>query len=169
MQMLFWDSSTARHPVEVMCNVQNRQTAVAASKDLQVGELKIAPWASDLGNLSTDSKHLLDPDRTIIKVTLRFRWSEETASQEMPQEKQNVKEMPKASSAVAAAPADSSQDVVFVCLLRDAVAPVWVEDPDANDPNNGAWRYDKNTKLHPYWHVDRSTEKEAYQRHVTIN
>ena len=91
MQMLFWDSSTAGHPVEVMYNVQKKRTAVAASKDLQVGELKIAPWASDLGNLSTDSKHLLDPDRTIIKVTLKNK-AEETAPQGKPQERLDVKE-----------------------------------------------------------------------------
>ena len=168
MQMLFWDSSTARHPVEVMYNVQKGQTAVAASKDLQVGELKIAPWVSDLGNLSTDSKHLLDPDRTIIKVTLKNK-AEETAPQGKPQERLDVREMLQASSAVAAVPADSSQDVVFVCLLRDAVALVWEPAPENTDPENGAWRYDDKTTAHPYWHFETLTEKEARDRHATIN
>ena len=151
-----------------MYNVQKKRTAVAASKDLQVGELKIAPWASDLGNLSTDSKYLLDPDHTIIKVTLKNK-AEEAAPQGKPQERLDVKEMLQASSAVAAAPADSSQDVVFVCLLRDAVALVWEPAPENTDPENGAWRYDDKTTAHPYWHFETLTEKEARDRHATIN
>ena len=160
MQMLFWDSSTAGHPVEVMYNVQKKRTAVAASKDLQVGELKIAPWASDLGNLSTDSKHLLDPDRTIIKVTLSNK-AEKAASQGKPQEKLNVKEMLQASSAVAAAPADSSQDVVFVCLLRHDVAPVWEPAPENTNTENSAWRYEDKTNLHAYWQVEADLHPKA--------
>ena len=144
MQMLFRDSSTTSHPVQVMYNVQKKRTAVVASKDLQVGELKIAPWASDLSYLSTDSKHLLLPDRTVITVTPRNK-AEESAPQGTP-----VEETPPASSAVAAAPADSSQDAVYVSLLRDAVAPVWEPAPENTNPENGAWRLDDKTSLHPY-------------------
>ena len=91
IHMLFRDGNVTNQPVQVMYNVQKKRTTVVASKDLQVGELKIAPWVSDLGNLSTDSKHLLDPDRTIIKVTLKNK-AEETAPQGKPQERLDVKE-----------------------------------------------------------------------------
>ena len=89
MQMLFGDENNARHPVEVMYNVEKKRTTVTASKDLQVGELKITPWATDLSTLSTDAKHLLDPDCAIIKVTLQPK-AEEMACQGKPQEKPNV-------------------------------------------------------------------------------
>ena len=40
---------------------------------------------------------------------------------------------------------------------------------DVHHPENGAWKYDDKTSLHPYWHVERLTEKEAHDRHVDIN
>ena len=65
--------------LQIIYNVQKKRTTVVASMDLNAGELQIAPWIPELANLSTDSKHLLDPERTTIKVTLRAI-SEEKAS-----------------------------------------------------------------------------------------
>ena len=76
------------------------------------------------------------------------------------------------SFAVAAASANSSEhgaSPVFVSLSRDAAAPQWIPAPENTDPENGAWSYDLKTNLHPYWHVERLTEKEAFDRHVNIN
>ena len=189
MQLAFQHDCSSSHDVRLEW-IQGGERSLGcftprASKDLEKGELALVPYVSSIDYVSADTKHLLDPDRYTVKVTLHTGLTEVIETTE-PTEgapvgkkkllrsnaKEDLQAMLHKNAAAVAAPsskAAKTDDAEYLWLLKDCRMPTWVAKPTAQEPQAGEWNFSAKSNLHPYWTIPRKTQKQATKDGQSVN